>query len=298
MAAGIQVDGNGTASFSADAGSAAQVLMAQGMAEAETAQGISFANMPALQMVKTAAVKAYSSVLISNMLKQADVLGSDLSTQLTAAKAAQKSQSSAWDTLSSAWATNSTLSTNTAFFETINDHQGSFDNALGLAFNKTLAQATTAQQLLDNANLSQVTRDKAQAAYDQAVQSLKLQAQTVLDRVQLQGLKQTDMAADWTNGDTAALTRLNTSLNQLSQELEVDHYAGQAWQQSMAQWAKAQKTLNTLQAKSTSSTTELFKAQSAVGMAKQSVLQSETTSADQAATDLAAWKLLALRRQA
>jgi hypothetical protein len=33
-------------------------------------------------------------------------------------------------------------------------------------------------------------------------------------------------------------------------------------------------------------------------MAKQSVLQSETTSADQAATDLAAWKLLALRRQA
>ena len=239
MAAGIQVDASGTASFSADAGSAAQVLMAQGMAEAETAQGISFSSMPALQTVKTAAVKAYGSVLIANMLKAEDLLGKDLTTQLTTAKTAQKKQTTEWDTLSNAWVNDSSLNVDVAFFEAINTNKGSFDNTLGQAFNKALDQAMLAKQLLNNTKLSAATLAKAQASYDQALASLKQQAQTALDRIELQGLKQADMAADWADGQSAALTRLSTNLVQLSAGLEADTTAAQAWQASLTQLTAA-----------------------------------------------------------
>jgi hypothetical protein len=298
MAAGIRVDASGNPSFNADAGSAAQVLMAQGMAEAETAQGISFSSMPALQTVKTAATKAYSNVLIANMLKADDLLGIDLTTQLNDAKTALQKQTTDWDTLSNAWVNNSSLNANLVFFETLNANKGSFDNALGQAFNKALDQAKLAKQMLGNTKLSAATLARAQATYDQALASLKQQAQTALDRIELQGLKQADMAADWADGQTAALTRLGVSLAQLSTQLSADKFTGQAWQQSMTQLTAAQKNLNTAQGKAKPTVSEVLSAQSNLDTAKLGVSQTESTTADQAATDLAAWKLIAMRREA
>ena len=298
MAAGIRVDASGNPSFNADAGSAAQVLMAQGMAEAETAQDISFSSMPALQTVKTAATKAYSSVLIANMLKADDLLGIDLTTQLNDAKTALQKQTTDWDTLSNAWVNNSSLNANLAFFEAINTNKGGFDNALGQAFNKALDQAKLSEQLLGNTKLSAATRARAQASYDQALASLKQQAQTALDRIELQGLKQADMAADWADGQTVALTRLGVSLAQLSTQLSADKFTGQAWQQSMTQLTAAQKNLNTAQGKPKPTVSEVLSAQSNLDTAKLSVSQTESTTADQAATDLVAWKLIAMRRKA
>jgi len=298
MAAGIRVDASGNPSFNADAGSAAQVLMAQGMAEAETAQGISFSSIPALQTVKAAATKAYSSVLIANMLKADGLLGTDQTTALNAAKTALQNQTTDGDTLSNAWVNNSSLNANLAFFETLNTNKGSFDNAMGLAFNKALDQAKLAKQLLDNTQLSAATLARAQASYDQALAGLKQQAQTALDRIELQGLKQADMAADWADGQTAALTRLGVSLAQLSTQLSADKFTAQAWQQSITQLTAAQKNLNTVQGASKPIASELLSAQSNLAAAKLSVSQAESTTADQALSDLAAWKLIAMRRQA
>ncbi len=298
MAAGIRVDASGNPSFNADAGSAAQVLMAQGMAEAETAQGISFSSMPALQTVKTAATKAYSSVLIANMLKADDLLGPDLTKLLNAAKTALQKQTTDWDTLSNAWVNNSSLNANLAFFEAINTNKGGFDNALGQAFNKALDQAKLAEQLLGNTKLSAATLARAQASYDQALASLKQQAQTALDRIELQGLKQADMAADWADGQNpAALARLGDNLELLSAVLQADTITAKAWQASLTQLTAAQKNLSNLKAKTATSSAALAAAQAEVSNLKSITSLVETSSADQAAVDLSAWQLLGLRKQ-
>ncbi len=66
MAAGIQLDASsGTASFSSSSSSSAQVLLAQGIAGAEIAHGISFANVTVLQEVKAKGEQAAGQALLS-----------------------------------------------------------------------------------------------------------------------------------------------------------------------------------------------------------------------------------------
>lgn len=298
MAAGIDVDiNNGTASFTAEAGTNAQVLMAQGMAQAESVQGISFTTLPALQTVKTVAQTAYSSVLITNMLKTGEMLGTDLITALTATKPLQQALATDWNAQKIDWMSNSSLNLNAAFFEGIDKTRGDIDNTLGLAFNKALDLAKGAQQILNNDQLNATVLSRAQSTYDQAVTSMKQMAHTVIDRINLQASRQAEMALDWMDGSPTALARLADKLDNLAQGLALDSKLAAVWSDALNQLSKAQKTLSNLQNAGTSSNTQVAAAQTEVDHYKSIVNLLETSTSDHAAVELTAWQLLTFRQQ-
>ena len=152
MVAGIQVDPNaGTASFSSTSGSGsgAQVLLAQGMASAEIAHGISFANVTVLQEVKAKGEQAAGQALLSGWVGFEDNRAS--------ANANWSQQSS--NTALRQWATQDALRANTQ------------KTALAQAAELKVANQSQLASAIDSAKALQTQAQAEQALHPQSTQA-------------------------------------------------------------------------------------------------------------------------------